>query len=347
MTPGWAWVAVVLGGCAAEPTWFYVDEDGDGFGGEAWTEPTREAPEGAVATGGDCDDADPAIHPGADETCDGVDNDCSGATDEPFDDDGDGDSECGADCDDADPRVSGALPEVCDRVDNDCDGTIDETKDGEPFDADGDGWSVCRGDCDDTHAARFPSNREVCDGVDNDCDDATPEALDGDGDGVAICGGDCDDTNSLAASGFDEVCDGVDHDCDGFADELLDCSGCSRTGPYTTCAEYRRYDVAVATCEQAGFQLVVFETPEEDLAVSELAYYTFYDASWIGLDDLVTEGVFEWIDDSPTPYTAWWEGEPNDSGGEDCAGTNYGDIGYWNDFQCKAVLPFVCEDRGT
>lgn len=30
----------------------------------------------------DCDDTDPAIHPGADEYCDGLDYDCDGATDE-------------------------------------------------------------------------------------------------------------------------------------------------------------------------------------------------------------------------------------------------------------------------
>ncbi len=50
----------------------------------------------------DCDDNNDAIHPGAIETCDGIDNDCSGATDD----------------------------EVCDGVDNDCDGDVDETSDG-------------------------------------------------------------------------------------------------------------------------------------------------------------------------------------------------------------------------
>ncbi len=41
-----------------------VDKDGDGYGCM------------------DCDDTNPAIHPGAAETCDGVDNDCSGLADD-------------------------------------------------------------------------------------------------------------------------------------------------------------------------------------------------------------------------------------------------------------------------
>lgn len=53
------WVEVVV---VASPS---VDGDGDGFG-----------------PGQDCDDANEAAHPGAEEACDGVDTDCDGAGDE-------------------------------------------------------------------------------------------------------------------------------------------------------------------------------------------------------------------------------------------------------------------------
>lgn len=55
---------------------------------------------------GDCDDADPAVYPGAAETWyDGVDSDCAGDDDD--DADGDG-TPAPADCDDADPAVAAA-----------------------------------------------------------------------------------------------------------------------------------------------------------------------------------------------------------------------------------------------
>ncbi len=47
-----------------------VDADGDGYGGDATATTACEAPgSGYVAEGGDCDDADPAYHPGAEESC--------------------------------------------------------------------------------------------------------------------------------------------------------------------------------------------------------------------------------------------------------------------------------------
>jgi hypothetical protein len=57
--------------------------------------------DGVDACSGDCDDADPLIFPGADERCNGLDDDCDGAPlDDEIDSNGDGTYECAA-CDDA------------------------------------------------------------------------------------------------------------------------------------------------------------------------------------------------------------------------------------------------------
>lgn len=58
-----------------------VDDDGDGFGVEG---ASNDCP-ACAALGNcvpDCDDTDPATHPGADDLCDSRDNDCSGDADE-------------------------------------------------------------------------------------------------------------------------------------------------------------------------------------------------------------------------------------------------------------------------
>ncbi len=93
-----------------------TDDDGDGF----------------AEADGDCNDADPNVHPAADELCDnGVDDNCNGYVDnaEP-DKDGDGELRCVSnavnDCDDWDPERSPAHIEICgDGIDNDCDGQVD------------------------------------------------------------------------------------------------------------------------------------------------------------------------------------------------------------------------------
>ena len=80
---------------------------------------------------GDCDDSDPAVHPGARERCNGVDDDCDGQTDE-----GMGRSSCGIggcqrtvdNCVDGVPRTCAPgppSPEVCNGIDDDCDGEVD------------------------------------------------------------------------------------------------------------------------------------------------------------------------------------------------------------------------------
>jgi outer membrane protein assembly factor BamB len=84
-------------------TTFYQDNDGDGYGNSSMAQ-SCSAPPGYVAQGGDCNDANNAVNPGATEVCDGADNNCNGFIDEGFpDNDGNG----GADCVDPDDDNDG------------------------------------------------------------------------------------------------------------------------------------------------------------------------------------------------------------------------------------------------
>lgn len=170
-TPG---VFVMLTGEAAASI---ADEDGDGY----------------TIADGDCDDGDRSVHPGAEERCNGRDDDCSGAPDvEEVDEDGDGWRVCAEDCDDTDPvRYPGAI-EVCDGLDDDCDGTVEDD-----LDEDGDGLTICGGDCIDYDPQIHPDFPERCDdNRDNDCD-GTVDQIDADLDGHDACGPapDCDDAD--------------------------------------------------------------------------------------------------------------------------------------------------------
>ncbi|MCK6505149.1 putative metal-binding motif-containing protein [Myxococcota bacterium] len=63
------------------PTWFR-DRDNDLFGIDDEFVIQCDPPTGFAASGGDCDDTDDEINPGAEEICDDIDNDCDATTSE-------------------------------------------------------------------------------------------------------------------------------------------------------------------------------------------------------------------------------------------------------------------------
>ncbi len=242
---------------------WYRDGDGDGVGSGAPTAASCEpAPAGLANAHGDCNDANPAIHPGSDEHCDGVDEDCDGDVDDDAidgatfygDSDGDGHGDparpvrgcsrpagtawLGDDCDDVDGDNHPGANERCDGADNDCDTTVDEPDavDAQEWfaDDDHDGWgdagtgvSGCDpggdattqgGDCDDSDGASYPTLVYADLDLDGFGDDATATPHCGSLVGLVTVGGDCVDGDNGVNPGRPEVCNDQDDDCDGGTD---------------------------------------------------------------------------------------------------------------------------------
>lgn len=287
----------------------------------------------------DCDDADPTVFPGADERCDGVDQDCDGAVDEGLqvegfrdaDGDGWGDTtltacddpawvERGGDCDDGDDTVHPDAPEFCDSVDQDCDGPVDE---------------------DAVDATTWYRDR---DGDDWGADDETITACDADANLWQDRGGDCDDGDDAIHPGADEDCDGVDQNCSGAPDEgagVCPCPIAQYAGhAYATCTEKVNWDVAKWSCEQFGYHLVYIQSGgENSFVAAQMSGVRF----WAGATDRADEGTWAWASGTEVSWDAWGSGEPNGSWEENCLEVNRREDGRWNDYECWEPVGFVCE----
>ena len=197
---------------------YYEDLDGDGFGTTESEIIACVAPDGYADNADDCDDFNDTVYPGAEELCDGLDNNCDFSIDEGL----------GGDIYYAD-------------ADGDGFGDINTfiTACAQPP-----GYTTDNTDCNDGCTDCFPGAPELCDGLDNDCDVVIDNGLaeniyylDDDGDGfgdinnpITACAApplyvdnseDCDDANSLTYPGAPEQCDGFDNNCDDVIDEGL------------------------------------------------------------------------------------------------------------------------------
>jgi hypothetical protein len=198
----------------------------------------------------DCQPLEPAVD--TDATCDGVDDNCNGATDEDF---AAGVTTCGkgvcasegdqtcqegtvVDTCKIGEVAEGELDASCDGEDQDCDGATDEGF--EPAETScGDGVCLAIGEstcvdgvAGDSCEVGVPSGDDVdCNDVDQDCDGFVDEGFESE---VVICGaGECagsgvtsctagqigDSCNEGEGLAIDASCDGKDNDCDDKFDE--------------------------------------------------------------------------------------------------------------------------------
>lgn len=188
----------------------------------------------------ECDDTDGDVNPDASESCNGVDDDCDGLTDDSSAIDP---STWYADAD-HDTYGDSASTELA------CDAPAHYVADAT--------------DCDDSSALISPAGTETCNGADDDCDEAIDDNAvdvgtwyaDGDSDlygdaanatisctqpaSTVANDDDCDDTDAAVSPAAAEVTpDTIDNDCDGTVDEYTysyaldiqpiwnsECSGC-------------------------------------------------------------------------------------------------------------------------
>jgi hypothetical protein len=281
---------------------FYLDQDNDGFGDPNETLLACEIAEGYVSNGSDCNDQEPTAHPGAEEICDGLDNDCNEEIDEDVqgtffidaDGDGFGDpdqpleqciqdvglSEVSGDCNDTDPAISPVAYDICDGVDNNCDGAIDEDVQLTFYlDADEDGFGdpnsttlSCEEpegytsnnlDCDDIEPEVNPIADEYCDGVDNDCDGTSDES-----------------------GAIDALIWYADSDNDGFGDVSVTAVACNQptgyVGDSSDCDDATSSTNPNADEYCNGVDDNCDGTIDEDNAINSTTYYTDNDGDGFG-----------------------------------------------------------------
>ena len=198
---------------------YYRDNDNDGYGDPSNSQVSAGAPPaGYVSNNTDCNDNNAAVHPGATEICNGIDDNCNGEIDEA----------CGTGTTfyrDADSDGYGN-PNI----------TIQATTQPQ-------GYVANSTDCDDNNTSVHPGATELCNGIDDNCNGQVDEGCgttttyyrDADGDGygnpnVSIQAStppqgyvanntDCDDTKASVHPGATEVCNGIDDNCNGQIDE--------------------------------------------------------------------------------------------------------------------------------
>ncbi|XP_051766533.1 CD209 antigen-like protein C [Ctenopharyngodon idella] len=95
-------------------------------------------------------------------------------------------------------------------------------------------------------------------------------------------------------------------------------------------------------CRDRGADLAIINTEVKQRFISSI----IKEIVWIGLSDTETEGRMIWVDNSPLNRGFWFQGEPNNYGGqEDCVELDptQDPVNNWNDVPCSYKKKGICE----
>lgn len=191
----------------------------------------------------------------------------------------------------------------------------------------------------------------------NDCTDECPL------DASKILAGDCGCPSAPVAGGTlcgDGLC-AANVQCDGAGS----CGSPAACAPAGTCT-FARYPSATSTgywfCTNAVFQAAAAGNcgaleggnlvRVDDMTENDFLFSKITADSWLGGSDVAVEGAWRWPNNaqfwsgaaagSALLYAHWNTGEPNDSGGQDCA-VIWDSTGRWDDLGCATARPYICE----
>ncbi|KAM4622511.1 C-type mannose receptor 2 [Discoglossus pictus] len=103
---------------------------------------------------------------------------------------------------------------------------------------------------------------------------------------------------------------------------------------------------AWTSCRQQDAHLLsVTEIHEQTYINGLLTGYT--STLWMGLNDLDTNGGWQWSDGSPLKYLNWENDQPNNSNEENCAVIRTESSGAWQNRDCGNALPYVCKKNSA
>ena len=110
---------------------------------------------------------------------------------------------------------------------------------------------------------------------------------------------------------------------------------------YYTSKTCTNWTTARNKCRQENSVLVDINNNEENVF---LQHRHNGEKSWLGLNDISTEGSFTWADRGAGNFTAWAKNQPNNFREEDCVHALGVKHNYkWNDVKCGDCHQYTCK----